>query len=211
LRGDFTKDTVWATQAQMAEVFGIDCSVVSKHISNLFKSKEVSEKSNVQKMHITNSDKPIALYSLDVILSVGYKTNSGQAIEFRQWATKTLEQHITQGYTVNSKRIAKNYEAFMDSMSQVQTLLPSSSSVSAKDVLELVRIFADNWFALDAYDKEVLGAKKVNKKKVSLTASDLKGGILVLKNDLIEKGEVNENFAQERNRASLEGIVGNVV
>jgi prophage maintenance system killer protein len=211
LRGDYTKDTVWATQAQMAEVFGIDRSVVSKHINNLFKSKEVSEKSNVQKMHIANSDKPTALYSLDIILSVGYKTNSGRAIEFRQWATKTLKQHITQGYTIDPKRVTKNYDAFMEAVTKVQSLLPDSSEVEAKDVLELVRIFADTWFTLDAYDKEELGAKKVNKKKVNLTAKDLKEGISILKEELIKKGEASENFSLERNAESIEGIVGNVM
>lgn len=109
LRGDFKRDTVWATQQEIADVFGVERSVITKHIGNLFKSDEIEEKSNVQKMHIANSDKPVSLYSLDIILAVGYRTNSATAIRFRQWATKTLREHITKGYTINKKLVGKNY------------------------------------------------------------------------------------------------------
>ncbi|MFT7644508.1 MAG: hypothetical protein ACI9BF_000157 [Candidatus Paceibacteria bacterium] len=78
LRGYFSNDTVWATQAQIAEVYEIERSVVTKHIGNVFKSGEVNQKSNVQKMHIADSDKPVSLYSLDIILAVGYRTNSAK-------------------------------------------------------------------------------------------------------------------------------------
>ncbi len=112
LRGDFSHETVWATQAQIADIFGIDRTVVTKHMGNILKSKEVDEESNVQKLHIANSDKPVGLYSLDIILAVGYRTNSAQAIVFRQWATKTLRSYILDGYVVNKSRIAKNYKQF---------------------------------------------------------------------------------------------------
>src|SRR3989338_4920446 len=92
LRGDFGKETIWATQMQIANIFQIERSVVTKHILNIFKDKEISEKSNVQKMHIPNSDKPISFYSFDIILAVGYRANSKRAMEFRQWANNTLRQ-----------------------------------------------------------------------------------------------------------------------
>ena len=120
LRGDFSRETIWATQAQIVGLFGVDQSVVSRHIKNVFKDGEVKEKSNMQKMHIANSDKPIITYSLDIILSVGYRTNSKIAIEFRQWATKTLREHITKGYTFNKKVILKNYDQFLKNVSEIQ-------------------------------------------------------------------------------------------
>lgn len=129
LRGDFSEETLWATQAQVAQVFGIERSVVTKHIGNILKSREISEKSNVQKMHITGSDKPVAFYSLDIILAVGYCANSARAIEFRQWATKTLRTHIVDGYTINRTRIGKNYDAFMQAVADVRTLLPQYFSL----------------------------------------------------------------------------------
>lgn len=109
IKRDVKSDTIWATQAQIVKLFGVDQSVVSRHIKNIFKDEEIEEKSNMQKMHNANSDKPVSFYSLDIILAVGYRTNSVRAIEFRKWATKTLGTFITDGYVINKDRIAQNY------------------------------------------------------------------------------------------------------
>lgn len=79
-------ETVWLTQAQMSELFGKERTVITKHINNIFKEGELDEKSNVQKMHIANSDKPVTFYNLDVIISVGYRVKSKNGIAFRKWA-----------------------------------------------------------------------------------------------------------------------------
>jgi prophage antirepressor-like protein len=172
-RGDMSRETIWATQAQIAEVFGVERSVVTKHIRNILKDKEIDEKSNVQKMHIANSDKPVATYSLDIILSIGYRTNSKIAIEFRKWATKTLREHITKGYTINRKQIAKNYDAFMKSVSDIQALLPEHVVIDPKVILELIKEFSSTWMSLDAYDKESLMAIGSTKRSVKLTGAEL--------------------------------------
>ncbi|MBP5435029.1 virulence RhuM family protein [bacterium] len=99
------KETVWLTQAQMAALFDVNRSVITKHINNVFSEKEVEEKSNVQKMHFANSDKPVKQYSLDIIISVGYRVKSLRGIEFRRWANSVLKQFILQGYAVNQKRL----------------------------------------------------------------------------------------------------------
>ncbi|MEN6490239.1 MAG: RhuM family protein [Smithella sp.] len=77
------KDTVWLTQKQMSELFDTDRTVISKHLRNIFSSGELEEKSNVQKMHIVNSDKPVTFYTLDAIISVGYRVNSKRGTQFR--------------------------------------------------------------------------------------------------------------------------------
>ena len=87
------QNTVWLTQAQMVSLFRRDQSVVSRHIGNVFKEGELERKSNMQKMHITNADKPVERYSLDVIISVGYRVKSRQGTRFRQWATRLLREH----------------------------------------------------------------------------------------------------------------------
>jgi hypothetical protein len=115
-------ETFWITQQQMAEIFEIDRSVITKHINKLFKDNEITTESNVQKMHIPNSDKPVKFYSLDVILAVWYKTNSSKAIKFRQRATQTLKQHITQWYTINPERIKYNYDQFLQAVEQIKSL-----------------------------------------------------------------------------------------
>jgi len=211
LRGDFTHETVWATQSQIANIFSIDRTVSTKHIGNILRSSEVDRKSNVQKMHIANSDKPVTFYSLDIILAVGYRANSSRAIEFRQWATKTLRGYIVDGYAVNKNRIAKNYEQFLGVVNDIKKLMPAGSAVEPKDAVELVSLFADTWLSLDAYDKEILPKGKLTKKKVSLTAEKITDGLIILKSELVNKKEASDIFGQERNHGSIAGIIGNVM
>lgn len=211
LRNDLDRETMWATQAQIAQLYGKDQSVISRHIASVFKDGEVDKKSNMQEMHIANSDKPTALYGLDIILAVGYRTNSRQAMEFRQWATKTLRQYIVEGYAINKQRIAKNYKQFLEAVATVKQLLPPGTAVDTDSVLELVNLFADTWFSLDAYDKGILVTKGSTKKRAVLTAKKLEENLAKLKAVLIEKGEAMEHFGMERNPESIAGIVGNVM
>lgn len=102
---DRERETVWATQAQIVELFGLDVSGVSRHIRNIFRDSEIDQESNLQKMQIANSDRPVTLYSLDVILAVGYRANSGRAIEFRRWATGVLKEYMIAGAAVNDRRL----------------------------------------------------------------------------------------------------------
>ena len=104
LKVRFKNESVWLRQNQIAELFGKDRTVITKHINKIFKDGEADKKSNVRFLHIANSDKPVAFYSLDVILAVGYRTNSARAINFRQWSTKILKSYLLQGYAVNKKR-----------------------------------------------------------------------------------------------------------
>jgi len=104
---DDKNETVWLTQKQIVQLFQKDQSVISRHINKIFQDGEVDEKSNMQKMHIANSDKPVKFYSIDVVLSVGYRTNSQKAIKFRKWATKILKQYIVNGYSINTHKITE--------------------------------------------------------------------------------------------------------
>jgi hypothetical protein len=96
-------ETLWMPQAQIARLFGRDRSVITKHIRNIFTDGELGEKSNVQNLHIANSDKPVAFYSLDVILAVGYRVKSPQATRFRQWATAVLHEYLQKGFAMNDE------------------------------------------------------------------------------------------------------------
>ena len=98
------EDTVWLTQEQMAILFNRDTSVISRHISNILKEKECDE-SNLQKMQIPFSDKPITIYDLNIILSVGYRVKSSRGNQFRKWANSVLKQYLINGYAINTERI----------------------------------------------------------------------------------------------------------
>ena len=106
-----SNETVWLSQDQLTLLFERDQSVISRHLSNVFKEGELTKESNMQKMHIANSDKPVTLYSLDVIISVGYRVKSIRGTQFRQWATKRLKDYLIEGVAINEKRLAqKNKE-----------------------------------------------------------------------------------------------------
>lgn len=217
LRSDVEKETVWATQAQVAMAFGVDVRTVNEHIKNIFKIKELSEKAALRKFRIVQTEgkrqieRDINHYNLDMILSVGYRVNSKKATQFRQWATTTLREHITKGYTINKKRIGHNYDAFMQAVADVQMLLPEHVTLDPKTVLDLIKEFASTWVSLDAYDKESLELKGVTKKKVILVGSELMAVIDNLKQELVRKDEATEIFAHERKEGTIEGIVGNVM
>lgn len=106
-------EMVWLTQAQITELFQRERTVITKHINNVFKEKELSEESNVHFLHIANSDKPVKLYSLDVIISVGYRVKSQRGTQFRQWANKVLKEYLLKGYSINQR--LNDIEQRMDS------------------------------------------------------------------------------------------------
>jgi len=211
LRGDFKRETIWATQDQIVNLFDVDQSVVSRHIKNIFIDKEVEEKSNMQKMHNANSDKPVTFYSLDVILGIGYRTNSKVAIEFRKWATKTLRSYIVGGFAINKSRIAKNYEQFLSVVEDVKRLLPAGSDVNPKDAVALISLFADTWLSLDAYDRDALPKGKLTKNRVELTAERIVKSLGELKTELLCKSEATDIFGLERSAGAVAGIIGNVM
>ncbi len=107
LKIGFDGETVWLQQSELVQLFDKDQSVISRHINNIFKDNEVDKKSNMQKMHIANSDKLVNFYSLDIVLAVGYRTNSSKAIKFRQWATSILKRYIEDGYAINTHKITE--------------------------------------------------------------------------------------------------------
>lgn len=161
----------------------------------------------MQKMHNANSDKPIIIYSLDVILAVGYRASSARAIEFRQWATKTLRAHIVEGYTINKSRIAKNYDAFMESVEKIKLLLPASGLVDAGSALELIKMFAGTWVSLHAYDISDLPANGATKKQVAFTSDELSKALLELKQS---QQDASDFFGSERDKGSIASVVGNI-
>jgi prophage maintenance system killer protein len=212
-RGDSTAQTIWGTQKQISDIFDIDRSVVTKHIKNIFQDKELDRKSVCASFAHTAKDGKVYqtnFYSLDIILAVGYRTSSGKAIEFRKWATKVLKQHITKGYTINKKRIGKNYQKFMQAMAGVKSLLPTDNKVDTQNVLELINTFAGTWFSLDAYDTNSFSKKGITKKTVNFTANELSQALQKLKQELVRKKQAAEIFGQERSRNATQGIIGNI-
>lgn len=214
LRKDVQKETIWATQAHIADLFEIERSVVTKHIRNVLKDKELDTRSVCANFAHTASDGKtyqVQFYNLDLILAVGYRANSRKAIQFRQWATKTLRQYITEGYAINKNRIARNYKQFLEAVEHMKQLVPAGAAIDTQSVLELVNAFADTWPSLNAYDRDTLVTKGATKKHVALTAEKLNESLAQFKEALHKKGGAGEHFGLERHPGSIEGIVGNVM
>lgn len=139
----FDGDTVWLTQAQMAELFQRDISTISRHIANVFEDGELEEESNLQKMQIASSDKPIMLYSLDVIISVGYRVKSVAGVHFRKWATGILREYLIKGFSINDERLKEGDGRYWDELLARIRDIRSSEKMLYRQVLDLYATAVD--------------------------------------------------------------------
>ncbi len=203
------QDTVWLTQAQMMALFERDQSVISRHISNVFKEGELPPESNMQKMHIAGSDKPVALYSLDVIISVGYRVKSQRGVQFRQWATGVLRQHLVEGYTLNRQRLKERGIEFEQVLGLLTQTLANQQLVNAEGeaVLQVIADYARSWSLLQGYDEQSLTGQRGKQQGMrALPLDSVLAAIGQLKAELIAKGEATELFGQLRGDALASSI-----
>jgi len=213
LKVHFKEEMVWLRQQEIADLFGKERSVITKHINKIFKDKEIDKKSNVHFLHIANSDKPVAFYSLDVILAIGYRTNSSRAIHFRQWATNVLKKYLTKGYIVNQKQLLEVKEKFNQLKETVSFLQKKSKTEllrgQEKELLNLLSDYSKTLTLLEKYDKSKLTREKGKKSKFTLEYKVCLDIISELKKNLINKKEASDLFGNE-NANKLESIVKNL-
>ena len=202
LKTTIENETIWLRQNQIAELFDKDRTVITRHINNILKDKEVDEKSNVQKMHFANSDKPVKLYSLDIVLAVGYRTNSAKAIKFRQWATNILKDYLIKGYALNQERLKQqNFNELDETIKLIKQSLQNQelSTKEAKGFVEIVSKYAKSWALLQGYDEQSLQEiTQTKEQKFILDYDEAKEAISELKKILIAKGEATKLFGQEK-------------
>ncbi|OHB69825.1 MAG: cytochrome C biogenesis protein CycH [Planctomycetes bacterium RBG_16_41_13] len=204
------QETVWLTQKQMAELFDTERSVITKHLRNIFESKELEEKSNVQKMHIAHSDKPVAFYNLDAIISVGYRVNSKQGTQFRIWATNVLRKHLVDGYTINEKRLkaaAHKYQELQKSLKLLGNVVRLESiSDEAKGLIQIITEYSRALDILDDFDHERLSVPKGTvQTKYELTYEEAKIIIATMRKKFSDSALVG----QEKD-ASFKSSIGSV-
>ena len=185
-------ETVWLNQMQMAELFDKDRTVITRHINNIFKEGELDKKTNVQKLHIPNSDKPVTFYNLDVIISVGYRVKSKNGVAFRKWANKVLKDYLIKGYAVNEKRL-KALEKTIELIDIANRLDDRLESIDAKSVLKVITSYTKALDLLDDYDHKTLKIKGTNK---SLKKIDYEECMNVI--NTLKFNESSDIFALER-------------
>jgi hypothetical protein len=197
-------DTLWLSQKQIAELFATERSVVTKHLRNVFTSGELEEKSNVQKMHIAGSDKPVSFYNLDAILSVGYRVNSKRGTQFRIWATGVLREHLLRGYTSNERRLRELNQAIrlVADIAQRRTL----SGDEGAALLATIRDYSYALDVLDDYDHERVAAVATTELAAQPVSYREALGIIARLREHFGAGDL---FGREKDQslwASLEGV-----
>lgn len=190
-------ETVWLTQSQMVELFQRDVSVISRHIKNVFKEGELEEKSNLHFLQIANSDKPVAFYSLDVIISVGYRVKSQRGVEFRRWANSVLKQYILQGYAVNQKRIQQLGEV-------IRIMRRTENELDSKQILSVIERYNNALDLLDAYDHQTMKRPKGNDATYVLLYEEC---VEVIQS--MRFGDESDLFGKEKDD-SFKGSIGNI-
>ena len=203
----FDGDTVWLSQSQITALFQRDRTVITKHINNIFKEGELEEKSNVQKMHIANSDKPTVFYNLDIIISVGYRVKSKRGTEFRKWATNLLKNHLLHGYTTNQKRL--------DQLQKTVELITKNKNTNnleeAKGLLDIIVNYTRSFSLLSKFDSNDLENKNLSQNiTYEIKHTEAFEAIRELKKQLMAKKEATELFGNQKDE-SFEGILGNIV
>jgi len=205
------QDTVWLEREQMARLFGRDRSVIGKHIKNVFTDKELGQKSNVQNLPIAGSAKPVQFYSLDVIISVGYRVKSPEGVRFRQWATRTLKEHLTRGFTIQKQHFERNAKELETALTMVRRVAGSDALTTdqGRGLVDVIARYTQTFILLQRFDEGLLTEPK------GIPGGDLRSHsealdlIAEVKAGLMERGEASALFGQERGKG-LASLLGNL-
>ena len=213
---DPKSDTIWATDKQIAEIFGRDKTGVWRHINNAFKEGELDKNSVIAKFAITAEDGKtykVNHYNLDVIISVGYRVKSPLATEFRKWATSKLKDYLLEGYTLNRELLHSKTEKIKALESQVDTLNEAVFQAQKQitdGFLSIIGHYSKSFELLNKYDSEELSTEGLNDEIIyTINYEDVKKAIQGLKASLMEKGEASEMFGNEKDD-SFAGILGSI-
>ena len=198
------KETVWLTQEQMGHLFERERSVITKHIRNVFAEGELARESVCAKFAHTAADGKtyqVDYYNLDVIISVGYRVKSRRGVQFRQWATRTLKEHLVQGYTLNQRRLSERGIEFEQALALLSRTLAKQQLVNADGaaVLAVIADYARSWSLLQAYDEQSLSGQTGQQSGMrTLHFDEVLSAVAQLKAALIAKGEATALFGQLR-------------
>lgn len=207
------EETVWLTQKQVAELFSVERSVITKHINNIVKTGELNEKSNVQKLHIANSDKQVKFYNLDFVISVGYRVNSQSATQFRIWATKIVKEYLVKGYAVNQERLLEQTEK-LNELQRVISFVQDKANWpeledQAQELLKLINEYSQSLTLLYQYDEGTLALAEGKKPEFVLEYDGCRELIDQLRSKLTRKGEAGDLFGHEID-SRFKGIVATI-
>lgn len=193
----YDSETVWLSANQMAALFDRDEKTIRKHINNVFSEGEVDKDDNTQKMRVVGVKQKVPFYTLDVIISVGYRVKSKRGVEFRKWANSVLKQYILQGYAVNNNRIAQLGEV-------IQIMKRTQNALDSRQVLNVIQKYSKALELLDSYDHQNMERPKGNTATYELTYEECKEVISQMR-----FGAESDLFGKEKDD-SFKGSIGNI-
>ncbi|MHB8180077.1 MAG: RhuM family protein [Acidithiobacillus ferriphilus] len=212
-------ETLWLSLQQLADLFGRDKSVISRHLKNIFETNElerdraVAKNATVQREGERKVVRQVEYFNLDAIISVGYRVNSTQATRFRQWATRVLREHLTQGFSINEYRLAQQglveLEQAVDLLSKTLTRQELVTDIG-REVVDLILGYAKTWRLLLDYDEDKLGVPVGAQPACGVLGFDeARRALDALADELKSRGEASELFARDRGEG-LAAILGNI-
>ena len=190
-------ETVWLSANQMAKLFDRDEKTIRKHINNVFSEKEVDKDNNTQKMRVDGVKQSVPFYTLDVIISVGYRVKSKRGVEFRRWANSVLKQYILKGYVVNDNRIKQLGEV-------IRIMKRTENELDSKQILSVVEKYSTALNLLDSYDHQNMVRPKGNEAIYILKYEEC---IKVIQT--MRFGDESDLFGKEKDD-SFKGSIGNI-
>jgi hypothetical protein len=197
------RESVWLSLQQLAELFGRDRSVISRHLKAIFESSELERDSVVAKNATTAADGKtywVDYYNLDAIISVGYRVNSSRATRFRQWATRVLREHLTQGYSLDRQRFEKNAAELEAALALVRKAAAGEALTTdqGRGLVDVIARYTQTFLLLQRYDEGLLTEPKGSPGGVLPSAREVRTAITRLKTDLMARGEASDLFGRER-------------
>ena len=191
------EETVWLSANQMSVLFDRDEKTIRKHINNVFSDEEVSRDNNTQKMRVDGVKQLVPYYTLDVIISVGYRVKSKRGVEFRRWANSVLKQYILKGYAVNDRRVAQLGEV-------IRIMKRTENTLDSKQVLTVIEKYSEALELLDSYDHQNMARPKGSDATYVLTYEEC---MEVISN--MRFGDESDLFGPEKDD-SFRGSIGNI-
>ncbi|MDD3406214.1 MAG: virulence protein RhuM/Fic/DOC family protein [Paludibacteraceae bacterium] len=202
-------ETVWLSANQMAALFDRDEKTVRKHINNVFAEGELIRESNTHFLRVANSDKPVAFYTLDVIISVGYRVKSQQGTQFRIWANRVLKDYLVKGYAVNNKIVKQQYNELRNLVQVLGRTVKNQEVLTDTQSRSLLNVVVDYSYALDTLDKydyqQLEVSQTTNEEKFQATYENAMAAIRSLK----EKFGESDLFANEKDD-SFKSSIGQI-
>ena len=210
-------ETVWLSQAQMAELFGTSSDNISLHLKNIYKEQELQEAATTEDFSVVRQEgkrqvqRQVRHYNLDAIISVGYRISSAQATRFRQWATSVLHQHLTQGFTLNRQRFEQNAAELEATLALVRKAAAGEALTTAqgRGLVDVIARYTQTFLWLQRYDEGLLSTPAGSAGGELPTLDEARAAIATLKAELIAKGEATELFGRERSDG-FAALLGNL-